>query len=344
MKKNKFLLVVFVLLGITTVLFVFKNKFGTIREELKDFSVKDTASITKVFLADRYGKSITLSREANKQWLVNNKYNVRRSNILNLLEVLYRIDVRTKVAKAAYNNVIKALSSNGIKCEIYFNNKTEPGKVIYIGGQTEDGLGTFMMLENSNSPFITQIPGFNGYLTPRFSPIEKDWREPLLFSLPESEIRSISIDYANFPENSFLLSANNGRYNVSSSDRTNTINHVDSIACDNYLYQYKNVYYEDQSSMEQKKIDSIIALPSPIKIELTDVKGQKTKLDIYPVPVTGASLAMHDSTGNLSKFDVDRVYGYLQPEKLFVTIQQQNIEKLFRRRLDFDLDKNRLRH
>lgn len=344
MKKNKFLLVVFVLLGITTVLFVFKNKFGTIREELKDFAVKDTANITKVFLADRYGKSITLTREVDNQWLLNSTYKARRSNILNLLEVLYRVDVRTKVAKAAYNNVIKALSSNGIKCEIYFNNKSEPGKVIYVGGQTEDGMGTFMMLENSNSPFITQIPGFNGYLTPRFSPTEKDWREPLLFSLPESEIKSIRIEYANFPENSFLLSSNNGRYHVSSVDQSNQISHVDSIGCDNYLYQYKNVYYEDQSSMEQKKIDSIIALPSPIKIELLTIKGQKTELNIYPVPVNSASLAMHDSTGNVSKFDVDRVYGYLLPEKLFVTIQQQNIEKLFRRRIDFDLDQKHVKH
>ncbi|MBK9026295.1 MAG: hypothetical protein IPL69_20765 [Saprospiraceae bacterium] len=47
---------------------------------------------------------------------MNDKYSPRRSNVSNLLEVIYKVDVHTKVAKAAYNTVLKSLASNGIKC------------------------------------------------------------------------------------------------------------------------------------------------------------------------------------------------------------------------------------
>jgi hypothetical protein len=45
---------------------------------------------------------------------------------------------------------MKAIAAKGIKVEIY----TAEGlsKTIYVGGPTQDQLGTFMYLENSDSP------------------------------------------------------------------------------------------------------------------------------------------------------------------------------------------------
>jgi hypothetical protein len=342
MKNNKLLLVIFILIAITAGYYIYQTKYSTVRQELRDFAVKDTANITKFFLADRNGNSITLTKQG-QQWLLNDKMKARRSNILNLLEVIYRVDVRTKVAKAAYNNVIKGLASSAIKCEIYLNNQDKPSKVIYVGGQTEDGMGTFMMLENSNSPFITQIPGFNGYLTPRFNPILNDWKEPLLFSYAPGELKSIEISYANFPENSFRLTEENGRRTVTALDGSQPIQSIDTIACINYFDMYRIVYYETMSNLKKEKVDSITSLPPSIIIKAVDKKNQSIEVDIYRAPVSKSSLAQLDTLGNPLKFDIDRVYGFIKPDNILTTIQQQAIEKLFRRKSDFDLNKAPMR-
>lgn len=342
MKNNKGLLVVFAILALASIFFIYKNNFSTVKDELKNFAVSDTASISKIFLADRNGKSVTLLKK-NGSWVLNDKYTPRRSNILNLLEVIYKIDVRTKVAKAAYNNVIKALASNGIKCEIYLNGKDRPERVFYVGGQTEDALGTFMMIENSNSPFITQIPGFNGYLTPRFSTDELSWREPALFTYQPEDISTIRLEYGNFPSNSFLIEKMRNGYKVMSADGTVPLSNPDTIGITNYFNLYSNVYFESiDTAMKKPSVDSLTKLSPSILLTITNTKKQLKQLSIYPMPLSKNSLAQSDSLGNPLKFDVDKVYGYLQPDNLVVIIQQQNINRLFRRKMDFDINRSKI--
>ena len=92
MKNNKTLLILFILLAGISIFFIYRTKYSTVKDELKNFSVSDTASITKIFLADKAGKSLTLSRGNDKVWVLNDKYSPRRSNVLNLLEVIYKVD------------------------------------------------------------------------------------------------------------------------------------------------------------------------------------------------------------------------------------------------------------
>src|SRR5689334_3675906 len=119
-RKNKVLILVTLVLAVAAVWLITQNQSGTVREELRDFAVKDTASITKIFLADRAGKTIELEREGTR-WRLNKKYYARRDAIKVLLETLKSISVRSMIPKAAYNTVIKQLSSGAVKCEVYTN-------------------------------------------------------------------------------------------------------------------------------------------------------------------------------------------------------------------------------
>ncbi len=340
MKNNKTLLLIFVVLAGITVFYIYKTKYSTVKEELRDFAIKDTAAITKIYLADKDGSAITLTRGSDKEWKLNDEFSVRRSNILNLLEVIYKVDIRTKVAKSAYNNVIKNIASNGIKCEIYLNGKDKPEKVYYIGGQTEDVLGTFMIIENSSSPFITHIPGFNGYLTPRYSPKEVNWKNPALFTYQPENISSLKLEYANFSQNSFLIDLSRGK-KVSAPDGTTPLSNVDTIGVDNYLNLYSTIYYETEVTDKNKSgIDSLLATPPSITFTIIDKQNKKKELYIFPMPLATNSMTQLDSTGGKLKYDVDRIYGYLQPDNILVFIQQGTISKLFRRKMDFDLNRN----
>src|SRR5437867_2402031 len=119
MRKNRFTIILGIVLAAAAFYLIFKNTSSSNREELRDFSIKDTASITKFFLADKSGHSATLERQPDKTWMVNGKFPARQEGIDLLMDACKKITVRTHIAKAGYNNVIKTLASTGIKCEIY---------------------------------------------------------------------------------------------------------------------------------------------------------------------------------------------------------------------------------
>ena len=62
--KNRILIAVIAILGILAGYLYLKDNTGTIKEELRNFAVEDTASITKIFLVDKAQKSVTLTRES----------------------------------------------------------------------------------------------------------------------------------------------------------------------------------------------------------------------------------------------------------------------------------------
>lgn len=337
MKRNRTLL--FLLLALTgiTFIFFFQKNNSTLKKELSDFAVKDTSAITKIFLADRNGNTVTLEKKDNNVWILNGKYEPRPDLLQLFIETVYKLEVKARVANAAYNNVVKALSATGIKCEIFLHNRKDPYKVYYVGGQTENSEGTFMILENSSVPFITEVAGFQGYLTPRYSVDVDAWRNTMLFSTSPADIRSVSVLYSNYPDKSFSIKLSDNRY-IIESEQSKVYQNTDSVALENYLRLYQKVYFESfPKNVKPQTLDSLLRLKPPISIRLT-LKNNTTKsVDLFPMPITERSLTREDSLGNPLKYDLDRMYGYIKPGNELVTLQYYSIEKLLRRLEDFVL-------
>lgn len=337
--KNKKLVIIVVILAALFAVFQMKDRFSTIKPELKDFAVKDTASITKIFLADRSGRQITLERKSKGVWRVNKDYIAKPYQVRSLMDVIYLVDVRTPVSKHGYNSVVKQLASNSIKCEIYTNDQDKPEKVYYVGGSTEDILGTFMMIEGSSAPFITEIRGFNGYLTPRYSVQLSDWKETAVLQYPVESISSFSVSYRNFPQNSFIISNENGAFNVSdfsSGSKGQTVP-SDPIAVKNYLDLFPSVNVETWiNKMSQGKKDSITADPPMVTLEIKLNDGNSRQILLYPMPLTDKSLTKTDENGNPLKYDLDKMYGLIQPGDQWASVQHFNFDRLLRRLTDFD--------
>ena len=194
MLKKYWIYILFILITFCILFFLSENK-STISSN-DTFSVADTSSITKIFIADRKGNTISLDKKDNN-WIVNNKFNVRKDAINVLLSTIHQIKIQQPVSLSAFDNVIKNLSSTGVKVEIYAG--TEALKIYTVGNETANHLGTYMLLDGSNEPFIMHIPGFNGYLSPRYGIQgqiidEKTWRRRIVFDIEESTINNISIN------------------------------------------------------------------------------------------------------------------------------------------------------
>jgi len=205
-KKQLFYLAIIILM-VALIWFLSIDKKSTISVE-NNFAISDTASVSKIFIADRNGTTITLNRN-EKNWVVNNKYGVRKDAINTILTTINQIKIQRPVSINASDNVIKNLATKGVKIEIYTNQEA-PNKTYTIGSSTANHLGTYMFLAGSETPFIVHIPSFNGFLSPRYGIqgnkiSEKDWRTTNIFSLKAEKIARIIVNHIQEPKKSFTL-------------------------------------------------------------------------------------------------------------------------------------------
>ena len=341
MKKNKTTLVITLLLAGVAAVLIYTSTRSTIKKELKDFAIEDTASVTKIFLADKSGKQILLEKITAGNWKLNGKFIARNDAISTLLITMKKLEVRSPVAKAAYENVIKNLATTATKVEIYQND--ELVKTYYVGGATQDQLGTFMLLENSTTPFVMYLPGLNGYLTARYFTDETEWKSRMVFNYAPSEIGSVTVEYPKAPKLSMnLMVKENDSYAVSSLTDKKTLQEIDTNAVSRYLASFREIQYEAViTNIDKTKQDSTISSTPVSIITVVDKKGNKNSIKIFLKPITESSLVATDDNGKPLQYDIDRMYGIVNDGKDFLLIQHFVFDKLLRTSDDFKVKKDK---
>ncbi|MFN0215575.1 MAG: hypothetical protein ACKVT2_15060, partial [Saprospiraceae bacterium] len=162
MNKTLLLVALFLVLGGAAwyALSIKKKQSGTHVAWDMDFAVKYPKNIGKVFIADRKGGTATLEKNGN-QWLYNGKHPARPSAVESLLETFANVNVLNIPPHGAVPGMVKELSADGIKVEIY-DLKGKSMKTYYVGGVTNDERGTVLMMEGSEQPYLVHVPGFIG--------------------------------------------------------------------------------------------------------------------------------------------------------------------------------------
>lgn len=325
MKKNRIAIITVIVLSVLSFWFIINKSSGTIKQTLRDFAVTDTATITKIFLADKNGNSVTLERKPPVvQWIVNGKYKVRPDAMQTLLNTIKKIDVKEPVGKKAQDNVIKRLSSTAIKCEIYQNNKLT--KAYYVGNETADQTGTYMILidlENmkpSEKAFVTYIPGFEGYLTTRYFVEERGWRDRTVFEYVPDKIKSVKFEAPSNPENNYevvVVGPNN--FQVKKANSNQPIANLDTLAVKQYLSYFQQLNFEvfDDGLSQAQKDSTLSSKPINI-VTVTDYKGQTNKVTFY---TRGNFKQVLGDDGKVLPFDPVRMDAFIENTKDFVLLQ-----------------------
>ncbi len=290
--------------------------FGTERDD-----------VYKIFLADRKGETVTLTREKD-HWVYNNKYKARPDAIRNLLDGIEKIEMKYIPPKAAVPQAVKALATHGIKVELY---DKEGGqiKVYYVGGLTNDERGTYMIMEGSDQPYVVHIPTWGGGLRARFFMYDDDWRDKAVFTDEMEEIEMVSVDYPKQKENSFKILKTGDEYAVEPLYNTGTENSkpANKGKVEAYLLNYEFIVAEAYQNKHPKR-DSISILVPFAKIDYKNKAGEVKQIEFHPIYTTkgdGSPLADHEvSTGT----PVERYHVNLNNED-FMLVQQRVFGKLF---------------
>ena len=315
--KNRNIIIIAIILLVIAIWLYLANSGSTIKKELRDFAVEDTSQVSKIFMVNKNNESVVLERKSNNIWYVNGKFPARKDAVDLILKTFKRIDIKSPVPKAQFENVVKRLAATHVKVEIYTND-SDPEKVVFVGGPTQDNYGTYMMLENSSTPFITYIPGFSGYLSSRFFIEEVLWRDQTIFRLNYDMIKSVQLDDIKKPENSFkVTNLGNNRYELFDVSGEKNIAEFDTLKAKFYLSQFKKLSFERiADEVNKERFDSIVSSDPLYRIILEDRDGKLTEIDTYlrKNPVTPG---YEDD----NEFDIERMYARINKDIELVIVQ-----------------------
>lgn len=309
MKKSTIIIltVLIALAGLSIYIYKSKGKTSTIDKEASSFKYKDTASIDKIFLADKDGGQVLVEKKEGR-WILNGKHNVRPDVIELLLYTIASVEVRSPVSKNGKNSVIKIMSSKSTKIEIY--SKGEKVKQYFVGHPTQDHFGTYMILtnletgENYEEPFITHIPGFDGFLSTRYNTDEIDWRDRLLINYRPPQIKQIKLELHEMPDSSFIVDLfSMQRFGLKTKKGSLP---YDEASMKQYIAYFQNVNCEFVLDKKDRLVDSLSKSAIPFAtLTITDRNEKNNVCEFFHKHVVPGK---NEEYGINYKYDPDRLF------------------------------------
>ena len=341
MKKNRLAIIITSVLIVVAAVLLWNNRYlTTLRGEAYDFTVRDTASVTRLFFADKSGNQVLLSR-TEEGWKVNEKYDAQQTMVNNMLYTLDKMRIKMPVSLASHDNVITRMAGTNTKVEVYqivprinlFNKvKLFPHekltKVFFIGDVTQDNSGTYVLKEGADKAYIVHLHGFRGFISSRFSANQEDWRDHKIISENISDIASLKLEFNNDPENSFILNET-GRYKYEMKRLNNGSNvNIDTVRVLNLLTSFGDVRFEAfLSDITQERRDSIINSPYQERLTLTTKDGRQNVIRTYTMRINASAFGFEENDWD---DDPDHKYAYIENNDELVMIQDFAFGKILK--------------
>ncbi len=345
-KKTILLLLISIIIAAVAIFSLNNTKSGTITN---DFLLYDTANVVQIFMADKQGSKVNLTKKDNLWYLDNGEMAIGQ-NVEILLNTLTLIEVKAPISKSGRSSYVSMLAANSTKVEIYENapllniggikifTKKRKTKVFYVGTPTKNYKGTVMKMEDSDELYITYIPGFNGYLTERFSANYSDWLNHSIFKLPIKSINKVKVEFGETPEQSYTINnIGNRNYDLIHASDNNKIHNYDTTRVLEMLASFRNINFESLlDNMSQSRQDSILAIKPYITLSVTDQAQQTKTIKLYR---RNNFTNKPDFKGDVYDYDMDRMYAFIDGSEFPLTVQYfvfDNITRPF----DFLMGKN----
>ncbi|MGP1515141.1 MAG: DUF4340 domain-containing protein [Bacteroidales bacterium] len=316
-QKNLFLLLIILIIAvIVSLIILISDSSSTINQ---NFHIDAIETVSKIVIKDKNNHTLTLTKTNDSVWMVDGKFEANNILISTVLETLKTMRIREPLPKAARNNVVKDLATLGKKVDIYITDyKIDLGIIklfkeehlkttYYVGTETPDEMGTFMLKKGDDVPYVIHIPNFRGYLSSRFSAIADLWRTHNVFRYKQSEIASINVQLPSQVTENFTLINNGNGFTFLLADGSK-LNVFDTNKVLAFLSSFVDMNYERiATNIPKVEQDTIFSkLPSFI-ITVKDKKGKIQTLKTF-VKLNDPNSIATDEYDFYQIFDINRCY------------------------------------
>ncbi|MBX2983321.1 MAG: hypothetical protein KF843_11660 [Flavobacteriales bacterium] len=212
--KKRWFPVLLLLVLVVVAWWLWKSNTGsTLSGPLTEFTIADTASVDRIFIAEKTGGTADL-RRTPEGWTVNGMP-AKDFQVNLLLRTFKLVEIRAPVPKSMEPSVLRVMAGTARKVEIY-QGGSKPSKIWWVGGSSADHYGTYMVLEipgkgRSSVPFQMGMATFTGVLNTRFHTNIDDWRSSRVTYYPKlSEVSKVQVDIPLRPEDGFSITYGGG--------------------------------------------------------------------------------------------------------------------------------------
>ena len=290
--KNSIWIITSIVVVTIAIVLLTTRKSGTMATSSKEFAVQDTASITAIFLANTTEDDVLLERTENG-WIVNKEHEAIDYNITQLLGCIQNLTVRDIVSKAARENINKRMASGATKVEIYYADhrikigslqlfKYKNKKTFYIGQSTMDNMGNYAIMEGEEVPCVIYLPGFRGFVGPKFSALTDSWRTHNIVRLKRSQIQEVKSTDMLDNNNSFSIIRNGNRhFDVINTATNQKIAPYDTLNLLDFLSEFRDLNYESMVTNISAEEKATILENKFKELSITDVDGKTTTIAMF---------------------------------------------------------------
>ncbi|MCC6840300.1 MAG: hypothetical protein IT230_09100 [Flavobacteriales bacterium] len=276
MKKRALLLVLLAGLGALAWWLWKHNTGSTFSGALTDFAVADTASVDRIFIAEKSGGTADL-RRTSSGWTVNGMP-AKDFQVALLLKTFKLVELRAPVPKSMEGNVLRVMTGTARKVEIY-QGGSKPSKIWWVGGSSADHYGTYMVLEvpgrgRSEVPFEMGMAGFTGVLNTRFHTIIDDWRSSRVTYYPTlADISRVEVEIPGDPSQGYNIAFKGGDSLVLH-DGLGRVVPMDTLRVQDVMLALRNGSFEGfERSLPPAGRDSVLHAQPWYVLRITSTKG-----------------------------------------------------------------------
>lgn len=336
--KNRIILFSTLLLIVMVVAVLLLRDNSTIEQ---NYHIEEPKSITKVIIDDKDGNHLELIKETDSIWKANNSpANMKVVDML--LSTLKDMRIREPIAQAARNNIVKQLAASGKTVKIYQDaysinlgfiklfKKEKLTKTIYVGSETQDNMGTYMMLKGEESPCIIYIPRLKGYLSSRFSALEDFWKSHAVFKYNKGEIASLKVEIPNQKNESFTLTKKGEGFDFTLLESGQKLQAFDTLKVKALLSSCFELNYESVAkNISKLEQDTIFGKAPAFVVTIKDSKGKENTLKTYSKLHDPTSIGENDDDF-YRIFDVNRCYALHSQNKDTLIMQFFTLDNLLK--------------
>lgn len=323
-KRNIIILTATCALGIVALLlFVLLGH----RSTLDDFAVKNPETITRIFMADNRGHRVLLTHDlentSDSAWMVDEKYYASAPMIDMLVSTLSGMRIREKVNKAAMPNVVKDLSTNNVKVEVYqkvyginwFKGRLQlfphDKKTVtyYVGHETRDMMGSYILRDGDKEPYVIYKPGLRGIVNTRFIADPIPWRSHRITNLDVKNIDRVQLDITAAPDQSYAVVREGDGFYLECGNPLVRADHFDTARVAQMLSSFANLNFDEYAMAVPKvEIDSVFSKTPKTVISVTDRDGKRREIKTYVKYTNPDDIKTMPDTSMYQVFDINRLY------------------------------------
>ena len=295
----------------------------------QDYHIEDIDAVTKIFIADKQDNHVLLERVADStrdtQWTVDGTYPANQAMVDLVLSTLHEMRIRQQVNRNAIPNVVKLLSARAVKVEVYrkeyfinwFDGKVrlfphEKKVTYFVGHETQDMMACHMFRKGDKVPYIIHIPGFRGYLTPRFVASPTLWRSHAIVHWNIQRIGRVELDLPAAPQESFAVVRNGKGFDMELTQNHALLPGFDTARVAQMLSCFANLNFDEFASVvpNTEKDTSFAAGPAAI-LRITDTGGTTREVKTYRKYNNPDDMRAMPDTSLYNVFDLDRLYAII---------------------------------